>query len=474
MKLEKLSLTNFRGFESLELEFEPDVTIIAGINGLGKSSILNALAITFSRALREITPSKAQRLSFLKSDIHYVSESMHIECGFTYNNRPLYFNSNVYSYSRLIEKIERYEEINLELTQLNKIKNDIMVGIGSEEFTLESLEAKMQILGQEFFSLTIDGFKDVYYLGEKSGKDSYTTISYFNYKIIENHGFAVYYSSQRHTYKYSSRTTRLEPSHLTGAYTNALNDKEMNFKYFLDWWAYQTRFSVADQMTLIKSLEKIVILFLEDVLEVRVYDINSLKLVVKKRDSVLELNQLSDGERSIINIIFDLTRRITIANPTLKNPVSDGQAIVMIDEIELHLHPDWQRRVLYNLTNTFKNCQFIVTTHSPQIIGEAEGRCIRYLERDENGRVQAYTPEQAFGLDSNRILEDMGGSSRNDWMNENLSLLFEKIDDENFDEARAQLEQIRSRIKGDDPELTRANTLMAFLEDTNEEHHEGN
>ena len=71
MIIHQLNLANFRGFEQIELQFEPDVNVIAGVNGVGKSGILQALAALFSRALLEFTPSTARPLSFTNEDIYY-------------------------------------------------------------------------------------------------------------------------------------------------------------------------------------------------------------------------------------------------------------------------------------------------------------------------------------------------------------------------------------------------------------------
>src|SRR5690606_14860939 len=127
---------------------------------------------------------------------------------------------------------------------------------------------------------------------------------------------------------------------------------------------------------------------------------------VLKNGKPLFLEQLSDGERGLLALIFDLTRRLAIANPASKNAIGEGVALVLIDEIELHLHPKWQRDVLQRLRNVFKACQFVVTTHSPLVLGEVEARCVRFLEF-ENGKVDVTVPAEAYGMDANRILQEL-------------------------------------------------------------------
>ena len=99
----------------------------------------------------------------------------------------------------------------------------------------------------------------------------------------------------------------------------------------------------------------------------------------------------------------DLARRLAIANPWLGENALEGEGIILIDEIDLHLHPQWQRRVLPALTQTFPNCQFIVTTHSPQVLSEVPGESVFILE---NGKLLDYSPHTR-GRDSNSILSEI-------------------------------------------------------------------
>ncbi len=132
----------------------------------------------------------------------------------------------------------------------------------------------------------------------------------------------------------------------------------------------------------------------------------------------------------------------------------------MIDELDLHLHPKWQRRVIHDLKTTFPSLQFIATTHSPQLVGEALPEEIRLLDGDETTE-----PPRSFGLDSSRALEEvMGASSRDAAVEGLLKRLFRSIDEERFDDARDLVAEVEARLGPDDPEVTRARTLMTFLE----------
>ena len=122
----------------------------------------------------------------------------------------------------------------------------------------------------------------------------------------------------------------------------------------------------------------------------------------------LALEQLSGGYRIMLALVADLARRMAQGNPHLEAPLS-CEAIVLIDEVELHLHPSWQQRVLADLTRTFPNTQFIVSTHSPQVLTTLHPEQIVQLSR-ENGRIVAgRAPEPTYGAEAGDVLNVVMG-----------------------------------------------------------------
>jgi predicted ATP-binding protein involved in virulence len=162
----------------------------------------------------------------------------------------------------------------------------------------------------------------------------------------------------------------------------------------------------------------------------------------------------------MLALVLDLARRLSQASPSLDDPVRDGAGVVLIDEIDLHLHPQWQRRVVGNLEETFPNCQFIATTHSPQVIGEVPHDKIRLIK---DGKV--YSPSRSFGVDSSRVLEEvMDTKARNAGVENKIGEIARLIDDGKASEARAAIKTLSDEIGEDDPEITRARTLLDFME----------
>jgi predicted ATP-binding protein involved in virulence len=439
MKLDKISLANFKGFEQLDLDFESDVTVIAGINGIGKSSILYAIAVVLSKALPLFTASISKPRSFDTDDIYSKGDVLKTNTKF------------------------------LVMMQLNIASQLLDLGVQKEIFSefLDSIDRfillrrndeqpKQQDLKQALQSRTLTG--DL----EAGVRETLAILA--SLKKDENQPIAVYFSPKRQLPGRPRSLPEQKPFKISQAFSFALDDREIELREFLDW--FRTQEKLGSSQIILDSLRSVITEFIPAFTNLRLREQPSLAFLVEKDGKPFELHQLSDGERGLLAIVFDLTRRLAIANPESSNPIAEGIALVMIDEIELHLHPTWQRQVLRRLTSTFKNCQFVVTTHSPLVIGEVEARCIRFLERDEeNGRVIATIPSEAYGLDANRVLDElMGAADRNQEIADKLHDLFRLIDDEDFDAARQAIITLTEKLGESEPELTRARSLIKFLE----------
>ena len=138
---------------------------------------------------------------------------------------------------------------------------------------------------------------------------------------------------------------------------------------------------------------------------------------------------MSDGEKCTISLFGDLARRMALANPGRENPL-EGTGVVLIDELELHMHTSWQRKVLGVLKETFPNIQFIITTHSPQILGELDDKYNLVYLKKEDQKIVPKMYRSFLGWDSNLILEDvMNTSSVNKEIRELKSKMYTYIDD---------------------------------------------
>ena len=183
-------------------------------------------------------------------------------------------------------------------------------------------------------------------------------------------------------------------------------------------------------------------------------------LHVTKNGVDLLVSQLSSGEQTFLALAGDLARRLAMLNPDLPDPLQ-GPGIVLIDEIELHLHPRWQRVILPWLTETFPGCQFVITTHSPQVLGRVHADSIRVLHPGADGRIEVGIPRAAYGRDSSEILlAVLGADERDAEIKARLDLLEDAIGAGRLSEAATLLESLRQEIEGEPPELTLAQARL--------------
>jgi hypothetical protein len=166
----------------------------------------------------------------------------------------------------------------------------------------------------------------------------------------------------------------------------------------------------------------------------------------------LALSELSDGYRGVLGMVADIARRVAQLDPEPTEDLLDhAVGVVVIDEVDLHLHPGWQLTVLPCLRSTFKNLQFIVTTHSDQVLTSTEADCVRYLDAD--GGVSRVTVSE--GLDSNTALRDlMGAPVRLPKYKEKLDAVARFVEEGKYDDARALLDELAGKLGVDDPNIT--------------------
>ena len=170
-------------------------------------------------------------------------------------------------------------------------------------------------------------------------------------------------------------------------------------------------------------------------------------LLLEKEGVEVPFDSLSGGEQAFLLLVADLARRLMLSSPN--TPVAEAPGIVCIDEIELHLHPAWQRRILKSLTEAFPSCQFIVSTHSPQVIAGVEARHVRLLTPGGNGVRKVSRPIASRGRDSNYVLEGILDVPAHD---DDVSRLFaeldELIDEGEIERAGRVLRELDRSVEG--------------------------
>ncbi|MPX98373.1 ATPase, partial [Salinivibrio sp. VYel6] len=180
-------------------------------------------------------------------------------------------------------------------------------------------------------------------------------------------------------------------------------------------------------------------------------------LVIKKNNRKISVMQLSQGEKTLLALILDISRRLIILNPSLENPLR-GQGIVLIDEFDLHLHPKWQRVVANKLVETFPNCQFFLTTHSPLVIGEVDPKHIFIFSENSESKLVLLRPKQSYGLTSNQVLNELMNDEstpqlgRAQKVENRIQDIFELIEEEDKKSlvlAQSKIEELEKDLHGD-------------------------
>jgi predicted ATP-binding protein involved in virulence len=186
-------------------------------------------------------------------------------------------------------------------------------------------------------------------------------------------------------------------------------------------------------------------------------------LLFQRKGEWIDFRHLSEGQRNMAALVGDIAWKAAQLNPHLgERALKETPGVVFIDELDMHLHPEWQRMIVRKLQEIFPEIQFICATHSPQIVGEVPAVEVRLLEEGDD-----QSAPRALGIDSNRILEEvMGGTSRREEDRELIRKLAVAIDAEHFESAEALLGELKTTLGENDPEVTRARTLMSFLQET--------
>ncbi len=430
MQIDRLVIRNFNGFDSRELTFDPHFNLLVGDNATGKTSVLDALSVAVGSWFLGIK-GYAKAVGIAGDEVRLVAHAH--EDSYTFEKQ---FPSRIQAFGQLMGR-----------------KNVVWAReLSGEGGRTTSKEAK------DVISAAIDAERRA-----RSGEDVMLPLicTYGTKRLWQKSSQRSIKSSSFSLLPKKAVNENRLPSRLDG-YRDCI-DFNIEESPVLD--CIRAEASASQQ----RGKETIAYRVIRDSIIACVdgavslyYDARYNDLVVNMERHGQQLYQnLSDGQRIMLSLVADLARRAATLNPHLGDEALKlTQGIVAIDELDLHLHPNWQRRVVRDLTRTFPSLQFIATTHSPQLIGEVKPEQIRLLTD-----TQVFTPAHSFGLDSSRVLEEVMDAGRRDpGVQGLLTKLFDLIDREDFEGALKVLPEAETQLGADDPELTRARALMTFLE----------
>ena len=411
MILESLSIENFRGIQKMKIDFHRQLNVFAGKNGIGKTTILRALGKAIDVA----------RLNHVTGN-----EKKDLESWAIINNQDIYINSEC-------------AHVNLKLL-LDGKHVSTAVDSNPEEISSDLIkhfpEAKARLPHRTFSEdrSTITGT----YTPNLNMKNVISGMDPIMGSIVKD------ITQYGHSFAWISEREATENS---------------RFRKFIDSGKeFEKDSFVKDEI--LQDIKRVIADFtgfrgLFD-------DREKFGFTVQKHhgdeEDTLLFSQLSSGEQHYISFVATLAVYLAIAFPNSKKPLL-CDAVFIIDAIELHLHPSWQRKIIPQLLKHFPNCQFIITTHSPQILGNVKPESVFILKRNENDIV-VERPGEIYGMSLDRVVElIMEDESRPDIVKNNLDKIFELIERNKLKEAK----KLIATLKGDmvtDPEILRAEILI--------------
>lgn len=479
MRIQKLEIHNFRGFANANIEFpKSNVSVFIGTNGQGKSTVLDLIAIHLNLFVSRIAKSSSNSSSTWNrsNDVKVVENDIKIGSTETFNSIFIELNSIIPT-PKIQEKQVLRWSTSLNIYEIGRVSRFLE----HHPTWVEALQNRIKEL-RELEKQLFD-FTDKLYSQVKEKED-------INIPLL------VYYQSNRTVF--GDISVREKPNRYFikqfEAYDNAFVKKTNDFDDFAVWFRKEedkeNELKVREENFKLRNFALEVVRtsierFFSRISGSKYKNLRvaredsqykeslrrssrepfSASLVISKNDEELKIEQLSDGEKNLLLLVSDIARRLAIANPKSDNPLN-GIGIVLIDELELHLHPTWQKEVLKGLYTTFPNLQFIVTTHSPLVLANLDKNVqIFGIQRLKTNEIivtphnnQQFNP---YGSLTSRVLRLLMKTNDRPKDVEDLFNKYEQaIDDNNLDEAERIETQLKTLIDPNDPDILQGSATI--------------
>ena len=358
MKINNILINNFRGFNNRFFEFDPKMNVVLGDNTTGKTTLLHAIQIALGAFLQEMTflPGGAgYSRNFRSTDqVKFRSES-------SKSFLPIPEKPSIEVNTECVIGRYYYDTHHIELTKLivkwkrKNNKNSI-----ANAYQLMHFVEEMETTRRN---------------ADKEGTNSlFPLFLSFGATRLEKN------------YKGAKKTKQRETREAK-AYKCALNE-QVDFKGAFDWiYRYdknfdkEREFEGTDVAFLNALYEAIPALRQVDIDRKNNEFIAQIQMAKDNEPYWLTYDMMSDGFKAMINIVAEIAHRCIELNGFLGvDAVKKTPGIIMIDEVDLYLHPHWQQHILADLQNAFPEMQFVVTTHSPFIVQSVDSKNVITLD----------------------------------------------------------------------------------------------
>ena len=395
LRIDELRLTNYRCFADLAISFDPGLTVLVANNGQGKTAVLDAVATALGPFVGAFDDGKDR--AFERDDIRLLR-------------------------ARTGNRMELADGgVTLEATGV--------VGYQAESWKRQLAGPKSRTTRKDAQALTGFGKKLQREVrqGVEVQQEGETPTTGTCLPLVAYYPTDRLWNIRRLPYKKLPRTSRMV------GYTHCL-ESGSDFHLMADWFRYWSINSLNRRLKAQQEGEAILPSEFDDALEVVRGAINlclkpsgwgDMDFSIEREEIVarhplhgeLPVAMLSDGIRSMLTLVADIAFRMVKLNPNLgPYAATETDGIVLIDEVDMHLHPAWQQTVLTSLREAFPRIQLVVTTHSPQVLTSVPSECIRLLQRDvdvDTGKsltiVQGFHA-QTQGVASSTILAEVMGT----------------------------------------------------------------
>jgi predicted ATP-binding protein involved in virulence len=428
MWLRSLHVENFRGFETLDVTFDEHVTLLIGGNGAGKTGVLEAIKVAFGSYFAGIdqSPDQSIDLEHARRVVHEISGVLDLQ-----EQWPV--------------RVSAVADVTADplRVSIHRSMQGVHVQWSRER---AGRDGRTNWGGDAEVRQLAAGYQDAVQAGK--------TISL---PVIACYGTGRLWRQTKVTGARIGIGTRFD------GYTDCLDIASS--EQLLTRWMYDKRLieleaRESDPNAIeprLAAVTRAVCDCVEGVTRFWV-DLKAKELRFERDGRTESFAMLSDGYRNMIAMVADIAQRAATLNPQFGAAAAQmTTGVVLIDEIELHLHPKWQREVIPSLRRTFPKMQFIATTHSPQVLASVARDQVRLFENNQLVDAELFVE----GRSSNELLEDVFVvPARPEATERDLDELFRLLDLENYEAARGKLAELETRLGRDDGAMVRARWIL--------------